>query len=77
MASEWVSVEERLPQTGECCLVVWSGHVQRVSYRRVGVGFACADGYEWETSDCIGSDPIPDGQVTHWMPLPAPPEPRS
>ncbi|HWF62968.1 MAG TPA: DUF551 domain-containing protein [Nitrospira sp.] len=70
----WISVKERKPTTGAPCWIIWSGVVQLVSYRRAGIGFACADGYEWEQAIDIGCDAIPDKEVTHWQYIPAPPE---
>jgi len=47
--------------------------VQKIAYCRTGIGYACADGYVWETAYDIGGDPIPDEEVTHWHPLPCAP----
>lgn len=68
--SEWIDVKQELPPTGKWCLVVWNGHVQRVAYKRVGHGFACADGYSWESAIAVGDSVMPDEDVTHWMPYP-------
>ena len=63
--SEWISVEERLPEYGKWCLVVGRfGIVQRVAYVR--------DIGEWMPA-CEHADSVPNSYVTHWMPLPAPP----
>ena len=67
----WIPVSERLPRTGELCWVIYSGHVQNVAYRREGLGYACADGYEWRPDDSLESDPILDGEVSHWRELPS------
>jgi hypothetical protein len=69
----WISVEDRLPKNGVPCLVVYSGVVQFVAYARVCHGFNCSEGYAWTTMEEIEADDIPDEQVTHWQPLPAPP----
>ena len=60
--NEWVSVEERLPR-----------EKQRVIVRceRVGTSVGWIIWGEWMTD--IGPDA---GKVTHWMPLPAPPDRR-
>ena len=72
MIDLWISTKLRFPPTGSLCLVFWADAVQGVSYRRVGLGFACEDGYVWES--CHGeSDSIPDHEVTYWQPLPEPP----
>lgn len=56
--SEWVSVDERLPEESDCYLVNIINHF--------GLDFVIftyyTKGYGWG---------VPD--VTHWMPLPAPP----
>lgn len=70
--SEWISVEERLPEEGGTYLVVlkekhecekeWNYHVDVASFT-----------FEW---DCIFHD-WDEGQgieITHWMPLPEPPK---
>ena len=73
-ALDWTPITpESLPQTGEKVLIVWSGTVPTVAYHRTGIGFACCEGYQWEPAGIDDSDPIPDDEVTHWMPLPNPP----
>ena len=62
---EWISVTERLPEKGEEVLVF--------NTRENWTGFA------WlrpdETWTALGFDfPFDLGEVTHWMPLPQPPE---
>lgn len=64
--SEWISVKDRLPEYGVPVLVVYRGTVQYVTYSR--------DIGEWRASCCDDFDPMPGRFVTHWMPLPAPPE---
>ena len=61
-SNEWVSVEERLPE-----------EKQRVIVRceRVGTSVGWILWGNWMTD--IGPDA---GKVTHWMPLPAPPDRR-
>jgi hypothetical protein len=73
--SEWISVKDRMPVTGALCLIVYAGVVQSVGYRRMGIGFACEGGYEWEDAHEEG-DPIPDYEVTHWMHWPDLPDGR-
>lgn len=58
----WISVKEKLPEDSTDCLVYNGSQVQFCSYY-------CGT---WNTPDCYESETI-DG-VTHWMPLPAPPE---
>lgn len=72
--AQWTPITESKPQTGLPVLIVWSGKPQHIAYARMGIGFDCVDGYEWYTAFDVGRDPIPDDQVTHWMPWPiAPP----
>lgn len=71
---EWISTKDRLPQTGEPCWIVYAGCVQAIAYSRQGRGFNCSRGYVWETYFDIESDYIPDEVVSHWMPMPDPPE---
>ena len=58
----WIPVEEKLPEDPTDCLVYDGSQVQFCSYY-------CGT---WNTPDCYESQTI-DG-VTHWMPLPRPPE---
>ena len=78
-ALDWREITETdLPEVGVPVLVVWNGCVQKIAYVRTGIGFACTEGYVWETAYDIGYDPIPDGEVTHYAPLlDPPPAPRS
>ena len=66
--NEWVSVEERLPQLRENVLVCayWHEHW--------GVYIGWNNGHGWTVSCGIGQRN--DVQVSHWMPLPAPPDRR-
>ena len=64
METRWISVKERLPKIGQRVLVF----VPRDELYRVNIDKV----YSEERSDpweCFLSD-----AVTHWMPLPAPPE---
>lgn len=59
---EWISVKERLPE-------VWE-HVLAVVGLRGIVEAAVYDGVKWKVA--WNHDELTD--VTHWMPLPEPPE---
>ena len=63
--NEWVNVEERLPPLRESVLVCayWHEHW--------GVYMGWNSGHGWTVSCGIGQRS--DVQVSHWMPLPAPP----
>ena len=64
---EWISVNERLPENGHNVLFCKKdGNVSEGHYeRRAGLNMWCQ--YRWSCS-------IPVEKVTHWMPLPEPPE---
>ena len=64
--NEWVSVEERLPRLHENVLVCafWHEHW--------GVYMGWNSGHGWSVSCGLGQRS--DVQVSHWMPLPAPPK---
>lgn len=63
---EWISVEDRLPEDGIEVLAYTIAHSVRVLKRNNLMD-------DWDVTDrknaCIRSD-----YVTHWMPLPEPPE---
>jgi hypothetical protein len=68
--AEWCQSEYRKPVTGVPCFIAWQGVVQLVAYHRMGIGFACKDGYEWRTVIDLGAEPIPDNEVEAWMQVP-------
>lgn len=59
---EWISVEERLPVDLGTVLVA----------NKAGVSFAHFNGAYWEKGAATKHKPIKT--ITHWMPLPTPPE---
>lgn len=69
--SEWISVKDRLPSTDETVLAIVYGrprkNIQLVAACQLGAwteeGWILDEYPEWETPS-----------VTHWMPLPEPPE---
>lgn len=68
--SEWISVEDRLPEGPTPVLCVWMGQTQDVC-------FVCNNG-SWYGYDPFNEDDgykgeCADPHVTHWMPLPEPP----
>jgi hypothetical protein len=70
-ATQWISVEERLPELGqECAVSIENGDY---SYRRWGIykgaGLWSGDGGHSMSIN----DPPRIHRVTHWMPLPDPP----
>ena len=97
--SEWISVEDRLPESGRNVLATYTN---RFGKRRIIVGCRCdrwkheapcddecASEYSEEEDeyfllegwyeqqdnlDYYASIYVHEGEVTHWMPLPEPPE---
>lgn len=68
--SAWIPVSERLPQPLEDVLVVRA-------HREIGDGPVVDLGWWYQGNWWMTSEdfPLPDVvEVTHWMPLPAPPE---
>lgn len=56
--SRWISVEDRLPDEDDKCLV-WNGH-------HIFVAIYWGDGvWKFDSYAC---------EITHWMPLPEPPK---
>lgn len=82
MNSEWVSVDERLPEknirvwafyTGTC---VHSG----TTWNRDGCWFAAWWDGSWNSTlvaEALSKLDADDVRITHWMPLPEPPETRN
>lgn len=86
--TEWISVKDRLPEDDDEVLMfteeveTYGRHKEkRKIYRNMYRGYY--DGWEWYTSYCYGCERIKDVnekypdehvEITHWMPLPDPPE---
>ena len=73
--NEWISVEDRLPEIGEPCLLTDGDKMatsQRIALDGVSNWAAWGSygfcGYEWEWEI---------GTPTYWMPLPEPPNPET
>lgn len=69
----WIDKKQEFPPTGVFCWVVWNGYVQRIAYKRVGVGYACKHGYAWESAFEVGESVMKDEDVSHWMLVPPSP----
>jgi hypothetical protein len=67
---EWIPMAERLPDDAKSVLLlIDTGH----GIRRC-VAYWCGDEQEWIRQACDRrAGELPAGDVTHWMPLPAPP----
>lgn len=74
--NEWVSVEERLPEEKEMCLL----YTPRDGIMCVGF-YAGNDNWEhkhkWKLVTAMRSSQTLTKKVTHWMPIPEPPDRRS
>ena len=71
--SEWISVEDKLPDTKECVLVAdwYSG----VNYGMVKAYYNSAWFIDKDSVDVYGDASVDLGfDPTHWMPLPEPPK---
>lgn len=85
--SEWISVEDRLPETYVDGVLVWNDYlvVVEAKYPLKGVSFRGVEvaGYSEEGGDIDGKwtiqtddllyESFEECHVTHWMPLPEPP----
>lgn len=67
---QWISVKDRLPDESCECLGIVDGEVTEVSYSPKSKGYICV----WSMCDADGFRPLSDDAVTHWMPLPEPPQ---
>ena len=84
----WISVEDRLPEDDQEVILctreteTYGKHREKKKiYKNIYIGYF--DGYEWLTSYCHGCEyifrmnekyPNETIEVTHWMPLPCPPQ---
>ena len=67
---KWISVKERLPETNKYCLVA----IKVYGYGDMYSDVAMYDGELWVQDAGAYFDIIDKGEVTHWMPMPEPPE---
>ena len=68
--SEWISVEDRLPEEGEWVLLHYGDWVYYGMLWWKDRGSPLV----WKVIYAEGGLDTAKGKVTHWMPLPAPPE---
>ena len=69
--AEWISVEERLPESNDRCIVWYFDYIWRIRFASYNSGTK-----RWYVV-CGGEikDTKRDGvNVTHWMPMPQPPK---
>jgi hypothetical protein len=66
--SSWILVEERLPEIHEQVLVYMP------NYSHIAEDCVQVSSLAGKSTFSIEIDCGPDGRVTHWQPLPAPPE---
>lgn len=74
MAPQWISVEERLPEDGMFVLVIAYGQIENITLKGAYqlATYYASDGF------VLSEFPLLDDVVvTHWMPLPEPPEATS
>ena len=68
--SEWISVEDRLPELGQNVIAVgtWYGEICGMGESEyMGIGEWSGAGYVSIDSDTYSTDIV---EVTHWMPIP-------
>lgn len=76
---DWISTKDRLPKEGDGILLFIDKEVY-VGYRIDGEKHWHIPNLNWVTIstghcfECGNADEISDDKVTHWMPLPKPPE---
>ena len=68
--TEWISIEDRLPESGQDVLLV-----HMISDDASSVMSGWRDSNHW-FENCYYGKPanVPKEDITHWMPLPEPPD---
>lgn len=73
-AAGWISVEDRLPETLEPVLVTFLGFRSDELYSDA-IAVLCDDGdWAWWSGGDFEDDCDVRVKITHWMPLPTPPD---
>lgn len=77
----WISVKDRLPEIDQIVLTYCNDRgaeykVLRRAFSDLYKAAGLGDGWYWESIDYMSEypDEFGNGEVTHWMPLPEPPE---
>jgi len=76
MKDGWISIKKKLPRQGKEVLIRWKNH-QRLKFTSVGTLWrdnpVFGSNWHFIYYDVGGSTSLDDSEVTHWMPLPSPP----
>lgn len=73
--SEWISVKDRLPESDSKYMVWYKGELDICEFNTDSQTFGYTyDDYDEMYSHLVCWDDGMDKYVTHWMPLPEPPE---
>ena len=71
--TEWIDVRDRLPEAGEFVLVIVNGKNKNITFKNaLELAEHTEEGWHLEAFP-----EFPDPQISHWMPLPDPPEMES
>ena len=73
VAGMWISVADKLPEEGAVILAAWRLESE-LRGTEAGVFQARYEGGKWLDLTDYDGQPIETNYVTHWMPLPEPPE---
>lgn len=71
--SEWISVKDRLPEADTPVLVTYLGYMDGIA-RTDGIGIIRWGVWYWYESEDDDNDDEIIVRITHWQPLPEPPE---
>jgi hypothetical protein len=71
--TKWIPTSERLPENGQEVLVFWLLDAMPKPYEMTEIR-QFAGGLFWDTDDDGEKCSFRSEVITHWMPLPAPPE---
>lgn len=78
LENPWISVEDRMPKSGDTVLVLWDDRYlyngNEIHNRRIQTAICCNEDFDTKcfvADDTYYTEVI---NVTHWMPLPTPPE---